>query len=130
MLLVLQCFEHVLQYLRAERFDRAFQLPESLYRHELAALTAEAKFYNLASFHDSLRDMLKKPPPVMEHKFHPKDYYDTWEEHGKQVEELVRQGWELRSTSMSAAHSTGIGVTRLCRLRQQPGAKDITYREI
>ena len=126
MLLVVQCFEHILQYLRAERFDQAFQLPETLHRDDLAALTTEAKFYNLTGFHNSLREMLRKPPPIMEHKFHYKSYEhcDSWEKHEKEVQELVRQGWEVRSTSMSAAYCTGIGVTRLCRLQKQP-AQDI-----
>lgn len=118
MLLCLQWFEHILQYLRAERHDLAFQLPESLHRDELAALTTEAKFYNLASFHDSLREMLRKPPPVIEHKFHYKDMYSTWAEHGKGVQELVRQGWELRWTSISA-YGNDVGLTRLCRMQEQ-----------
>ncbi|KAL3147265.1 BTB/POZ domain-containing protein kctd3 [Trebouxia sp. C0010 RCD-2024] len=108
-----KCFEHILQYLRADRHDQAFQLPESLKRDELAALATEAKFYRFASFHDSLREALRKPPPQFQHKFLYKEYYTSWEDHGKLVQDLVKQGWELRKTSLSCSMGNSMGLTQL-----------------
>lgn len=108
-----QCFEHILQYLRAKRYDQPFQLPESLQRDELAALATEAKFYRFARFHDSLREALRKPPPLVQHKFLYKESYTSWEEHGKQVQNLVKQGWELRETILSCAMGNNMGLTRM-----------------
>ncbi|KAL3136440.1 BTB/POZ domain-containing protein kctd21 [Trebouxia sp. C0009 RCD-2024] len=108
-----KCFEHILQYLRAKRYDQPFQLPESLQRDELAALATEAKFYRFARFHDSLREALRKPPPLVQHKFLYKESYTSWEEHGKQVQNLVKQGWELRETILSCAMGNNMGLTRM-----------------
>ena len=108
-----QCFEHILQYLRMERHDQAFKLPESLHTDELAALATEAKFYRFASFHDSLHYALTEPTPRFQHKFLYKEYSTSWDEHGEEVQWLVRQGWELHETSLSCSMGNSMGLTHL-----------------
>lgn len=122
----LQYFEHILQYLRSERYDHAFRVPESLPRDALAALATEAKFYNFVTLHQSLREALRKPPLVFQHKFLEKDVYTSWEEHGKQIQDLLRHGWELHDTSMSASNGNVHGLTRLILRSDHDRARNIT----
>lgn len=47
-------FKHILQYLRAFRDQQPFVCGESLARHQLAAIAAEAHFYGLADLEEAI----------------------------------------------------------------------------